>query len=417
MAGRLRGRALYLLSQVSNHGDLAVKLSSLKQAKDIMVAACPSLAPELFPCLAELQHSPEPLVRKSLIQVVEEMRHSLIFVRVLLALLKDKDSAVAKQSIFSGTNFFCSIVEELSLQFHQHGIVERWLEELWTWMIKFKDAVYGILWEAASATTKLLALKFLETCVLLFTPDCNESEKQTPKAITRSGRAFRVSCLYDGHPVLNLVALASEANKSLAILLDLLRSVDSLTGLLTISIINCLATIARKRPLHYNSILSALLNFEPNLETAKCHMASVLYSLRTAFLGFLRCTYPAVLESRGRLLGALQGMNAGDVADQVIRQVDKMKKKSDRASRDAQLIRVDFVMEILSKLVNKQIWMMPKLWAGFLKCVSQTQPHSFRVLLQLPPLQLESVLHKHESLRGPLAAYASQRLIRTSLPR
>lgn len=26
---------------------------------------------------------------------------------------------------------------------------------------------------------------------------------------------------------------------------------------------------------------------------------------------------------------------------------------------------------------------MPKLWVGFLKCVSQTQPHSFRVLLQV----------------------------------
>lgn len=86
---------------------------------------------------------------------------------------------------------------------------------------------------------------------------------------------------------------------------------------------------------------------------------------------------------------------------------------------------VDFVMEILSKLVSKQVWLsacsfssidyvylvvsqaviliarsfekrtdsiyiklvqiwrMPKLWVGFLKCVSQTQPHSFHVLLQV----------------------------------
>lgn len=78
---------------------------------------------------------------------------------------------------------------------------------------------------------------------------------------------------------------------------------------------------------------------------------------------------------------------------------------------------VDFVMEILSKLVNKQIWKMPKLWVGFLKCASQTQPHSFRVLLKLPPAQLESVLNKYASLRSPLAAHASQPSIRTSLPR
>ena len=58
-----------------------------------------------------------------------------------------------------------------------------------------------------------------------------------------------------------------------------------------------LAAIARKRPLLYNSVLSALLNFEPNFEAAKGgHIASIQYSLRTAFLGFLRCTYPAMME-------------------------------------------------------------------------------------------------------------------------
>ncbi|GLT65545.1 hypothetical protein SLA2020_379730 [Shorea laevis] len=78
---------------------------------------------------------------------------------------------------------------------------------------------------------------------------------------------------------------------------------------------------------------------------------------------------------------------------------------------------VDFVMEILSKLVNRQVWRMPKLWVGFLKCVSQTQPHSFDVLLQLPGPQLESSLNKHSKLRGPLAAYARQPSVRTSVPR
>lgn len=93
---------------------------------------------------------------------------------------------------------------------------------------------------------------------------------------------------------------------------------------------------------------------------------------------------------------------------------------------------------------------MPKLWVGFLKCVSQTRPHSFQVLLQvllyflkwrispcfsllfcsfsncsfsfyiclqLPPPQLESALNKHANLRGPLATYANQPSTKTSLPR
>lgn len=63
-----REQALSLLAAANNHGDLAVKLSSLKQAKDILVSVEPSMAAELFPYLVELQSSPETLVRKTLIE-------------------------------------------------------------------------------------------------------------------------------------------------------------------------------------------------------------------------------------------------------------------------------------------------------------------------------------------------------------
>lgn len=45
-------------------------------------------------------------------------------------------------------------------------------------------------------------------------------------------------------------------------------------------------------------------------------------------------------QSRDRLLGALRAMNAGDAADQVIRQVDKIMKITERASRDVRLGKV-----------------------------------------------------------------------------
>lgn len=45
-------------------------------------------------------------------------------------------------------------------------------------------------------------------------------------------------------------------------------------------------------------------------------------------------------QSRDRLLGALRAMNAGDAADQVIRQVDKIMKNTERASRDVRLGKV-----------------------------------------------------------------------------
>ncbi|XP_021744745.1 uncharacterized protein LOC110710718 isoform X2 [Chenopodium quinoa] len=78
---------------------------------------------------------------------------------------------------------------------------------------------------------------------------------------------------------------------------------------------------------------------------------------------------------------------------------------------------VDFIMDILSRLVSKQIWKYPKLWVGFLKCAQLTQPHSFTVLLQLPQAQLEAALNKIPALKAPLAAHANQQNIKSSLPR
>ncbi|XP_021832136.1 uncharacterized protein LOC110772068 [Prunus avium] len=336
-------QALSLLATVNNHGDLAVKLSSLKQAKDILLSIHPSVAAELFPYLIELQSSPETLVRLSLIEVVEEiglkaMEESSVLMSVLLEFLKDSDSIVARQSIVSGTNFFVSVLEEMTLQFHRRGKIEIWLEELWSWMAKFKDAVFTIALEPGSVGTKLLALKFLETYVLLFTSDANGSEKPVVEDTTASNRAFNISWLVGGHPILDPYILMSEANRTLGILLNLLRSAGSLPGCVTIAIVNCLAAIARKRPVHYNTILSALLDFDPKFEIVKGHhAASIQYSLRTAFLGFLRCTNPVIVESRDRLLRALRAMNAGDAADQVIRQVEKMLRNAERVSRDARL--------------------------------------------------------------------------------
>lgn len=234
-----REQAFDLLAAANNHGDLAVKLSSLKQAKDILLSAEPSQAAELFPFLVELQSSPESLVRKTLIDVIQEvglkaLEHSRILMPVLLTLLKDENPLVAKQSIIAVTNFFCSTLEELALQFHRCGIVETWHGELWSWMIKLKDAILGTLFEASSLGIKLLAIKFLELHVLLLTSDRNDSERFPAEA----GRYFNISWLVSHHPVLDPATLSSDANRSLGILLELLQSAKNLPGFLTISIVN-----------------------------------------------------------------------------------------------------------------------------------------------------------------------------------
>ncbi|KAM9440319.1 symplekin isoform 1-T1 [Clarias gariepinus] len=61
-----------------------------------------------------------------------------------------------------------------------------------------------------------------------------------------------------------------------------------------------------------------------------------------------------------------------------------------------------FVMNILSRLIPKQVWKYPKVWEGFVKCCQRTKPQSYTVLLQLPPAQLASVFERCPEMRDPL---------------
>ncbi|XP_074872725.1 symplekin [Carettochelys insculpta] len=61
-----------------------------------------------------------------------------------------------------------------------------------------------------------------------------------------------------------------------------------------------------------------------------------------------------------------------------------------------------FVMNVLSRLIMKQVWKYPKVWEGFIKCCQRTKPQSFQVILQLPPQQLSAVFEKCPELREPL---------------
>ncbi|KAM6970016.1 symplekin [Aplochiton taeniatus] len=61
-----------------------------------------------------------------------------------------------------------------------------------------------------------------------------------------------------------------------------------------------------------------------------------------------------------------------------------------------------FVMNILSRLIVKQVWKYPKVWEGFVKCCQRTRPQSYSVLLQLPATQLTTVFERCPEMREPL---------------
>ncbi|XP_021916110.1 symplekin [Zootermopsis nevadensis] len=66
---------------------------------------------------------------------------------------------------------------------------------------------------------------------------------------------------------------------------------------------------------------------------------------------------------------------------------------------------IGFVMNILQRLIMKQVWKQKKVWEGFIKCCQRTKPQSFQVLLQLPPAQLSDVLVNSPDLQQPLLSH------------
>ncbi|XP_042458465.1 uncharacterized protein LOC122042416 isoform X3 [Zingiber officinale] len=248
----------------------------------------------------------------------------------LLTTLRHQDLFVVKQSISCGTALFGAVLEEIALQLHGSGKIEQWLEELWSWMVKFMESVSAILMEPGSNGIKVPALKFIETCILYFTPAEDRGVFSTQGKFMR----FNVSHLPINNSILNPAALEIEADRALNFLLDVLQSATTFRGSFVIAVINTLATIVKRRPLQSKVILSALISFNPNFESQKGHASSIRYSLRTAFVGFLRCNHPLFTESRDKINKALRAIIPGESIDQIVRQVERMARTINRVSHE-----------------------------------------------------------------------------------
>ena len=68
---------------------------------------------------------------------------------------------------------------------------------------------------------------------------------------------------------------------------------------------------------------------------------------------------------------------------------------------------IGFVMNILQRLILKQVWKQKKVWEGFIKCCQRTKPQSFQVLLQLPAPQLQAVFKTCDDFKPALQEHVN----------
>ncbi|KAK7069039.1 hypothetical protein SK128_025268 [Halocaridina rubra] len=66
-----------------------------------------------------------------------------------------------------------------------------------------------------------------------------------------------------------------------------------------------------------------------------------------------------------------------------------------------------FIINILQRLIAKQVWKQKKVWEGFIKCCQRSTPQSYTVLLQLPAEQLSDVFVNAPDLRSQLLQHVA----------
>lgn len=67
-----------------------------------------------------------------------------------------------------------------------------------------------------------------------------------------------------------------------------------------------------------------------------------------------------------------------------------------------------FIINLLQRLISKQVWKNNLIWNGFIKCCLRLKPQSIGVLVQLPVAQLQDALNICPELKSPLREYAAE---------
>ncbi|CAH9061330.1 unnamed protein product [Cuscuta europaea] len=330
MAAISREKVAGLLISSKRAAAIPSKMGYLRRLKDEISDADSVLLTETLPLIIDFVSDRFSPARKLIVEMLAPIgiKHIELLPEImplLITSLKDDTPAVARQSIICGIEIFRSLLLKVTVQgLHSSGLDDS-LDSSWEWVQKFMDEIYALAFQPEIDGRSLLAIKFVESVILLYTPNPNVSS-EPPSNISAEGsfEEFNVSWLRGGHPILSVGELSAKASNSLSLLLDQLRfpAIKSLSYLMIIVVINSLSAIATKRPAFYGRILPVLMGLDPSTcDINGKRVYAVHHSLKNAFLSCLNCTHPGSAPWRDRLIGALREMRPGGLTNQGVHQV------------------------------------------------------------------------------------------------
>ncbi|XP_020672070.1 uncharacterized protein LOC110092056 isoform X1 [Dendrobium catenatum] len=336
MMARWADRAAGLLNSAKSPGNIASKLDQLRQLRDVLLIRDSTLLPEFAPRLTELEVQLPGAARKLLAEILGEIGKEHVellpaIVPTLITYLKDETPPVARQAIVTGTSLFCNSLVKIAIQGLNSSELDETLKSSWAAMLKLKNAVLPLAIQPGIDGVRLLAVKFIEAMVLLYTPDPT-LPSDPPQEI--DGLQFSISWLKGGHPLLNVGDLAIEAGQSLRLLLDQLKfpQVKFLSNSIVIVLINSVSVIAKRRPSFYGRILPVLLSLDPELSVIKgVQVPGAHHALKNAFMACLQCTHSSAAPWRARLVEALRVMNGGEPGEELVKNELVKNEKSPEA--------------------------------------------------------------------------------------
>ncbi|KAL6574602.1 hypothetical protein OROMI_011887 [Orobanche minor] len=329
---------LHLIKYSGGDADIATKLGQLRRLREELLTVDSVLLIEfLSPIFDILSDSLSP-VRKFVTQIIGEigLKHLELLPEIVPALvnvLKDDTPAVARQAISCGIDIFrCSLVKVAIQGLCSSGLNES-MRSAWTIAVKFRDEIYSMALKVGSDGRRLPALKFVESVVLLCTPNPNGSLEPPSDEISEGKfEEFNASWLRGGHPILNVRDLSAEASKSLGLLLDQLRfpSLKSQNYLVIVVLIKSLSAVATKRPAFYGRILPVLLGLDPSSSAEKgMQLAGVHRALKNAFESCLNCSHPGAAPWRERLVSALKEIEVVRPTEQAANEISDNSGKAE----------------------------------------------------------------------------------------